>query len=487
MRKAKIDHAWNKCRTTRDRLSIDEILISGAADSKKLAISSRVTAFVGANGAGKTSLLRSLQQLLSRPRCDGASPRVDAVSGRWNGKAFRVPESEATERCAPETQLIDASAEAHKLLEFFDAQQGLDELLQAHGSKRCNESETARFQYLCGKKYDYIDVTEVEGPPLDSESLETSIAPFFGIGASNGQYDTRSMGFGELCAFYVVWALGRASKGSIVLLDEPDSHLSPKARRSLPHVIAQIAAERELWIAFTTHSIEPLEPLRESEFYLVESSYSPPSYSVTPAGARRRALRALGITPIKRLLLVVEDVDAEVVAAMILNRLAEDVLGAIDIQRMVKGASEIISFVKAFPSASLIGRCVALLDGDKREEFGGHDFVLFLPGSQDPIAAARAAVTADPGSFSKHLGIDESRAVAALNAVQHIDHHDLCASLLEELTFTSTSVADIRKALISCWLADDSVLTEARKLADDFVKIVDRLPFSDWELPDRNH
>jgi hypothetical protein len=277
-----------------------------------------------------------------------------------------------------------------------------------------------------------------------------------------------------------LWSLSRVPSGSVVLFDEPDSHLSPTARRALSNVIAMIADERELWIAFTSHSTESLEALEESEIFLIDSAQGTATHPVSLAWPKRRALRLLGIAPIKRLLIAVEDVDAEEVAAQIVNKYAAEISGAVDIQKLVLGAIDVVRFVESFPSQSRIGRCVALLDGDKRFDFASNEKVLFLPGTVDPIAAARIVVTADPGQFAMQLGIDSERLASALHTIKQVDHHDFCSALLEELRLELGSVQIIRRALVNAWLSNQGVAEEARTLVDRIVELVDMLPFLDW-------
>lgn len=485
MRKAAIDRAWEQCRdVNRSRLAVGEIAFPFGEEIKSLVVSSRVAAFVGKNGAGKTSLLRALSQLLALGQASAQRTIVTSLSGRYNGKGFRVPEAQGEVRNAPAALFIDASAQAHRLLEFFRVQKDLPELLASYGFKRITQTEAVPFNFLCGRTYEHIEIAEVEGPAPTSailaEQVEPEIVPFFKVRFEGTDYDTLSMGFGELCAFYVIWSLNRVQKGSVVLFDEPDSHLSPVARRALSSVIAMLAADRELWIAFSSHSTEALEALDDSELFLVDSSQGSSSLPVSLAGARRRTLRALGIAPVKRLLVAVEDIDAEEVAYQILNRFAEDVSGAVDIQKFVAGATEVVRFVDAFPAESRIGQCVALLDGDKRADFSTNTHVLYLPGTADPIAAARKVVTADPSQFAALLGVAVERLTAALRSVHAADHHDFCSALLEELRLEGIRVPGVRRALVGAWLSDESTAVEAQRLAAILVELVDKLPFLDW-------
>ena len=485
MRKAAIDRAWQQCREGNfSRLAVHGMTFPSGDEAISLAVSSRVIAFVGKNGAGKTSLLRSIYHILAPHKILEHPSLLFSLTGRYNGQDFRVPdELPKKKRPAPTALLVDASAQAHKLLDFFRIQKELPELLASYGFKRMTNNEAAPFNFLCGRNYEHVEIAEIEGPSptLDqnSEQIELDIFPFFRVRLDGKEYDALSMGFGELCAFYVIWSLTRARKGSVVLFDEPDSHLSPAARRALASVIAMVAADRELWIAFSSHSPEALEALNDSELYLVDFPKISSSHPVSLAGARRRTLRALGITPIKRLLIVVEDVDAEEVAIQILNRFADDIAGAVDIQKFVAGATEVVRFVDSFPPASRIGRCIALLDGDKRDDFANNN-VLYLPGTDDPVAAARKVVTANPLPFANLLGIDADRLVAALRSIRGSDHHDFCSALLDELRLEGTQVSVVRRALVSAWLSEESTADEGSRLAAKLVELVDKLPFLEW-------
>lgn len=485
MRKAEVDRAWERCRDPdRRRLAVAEIAFPDGEGFNRLVVSSRVSAFIGKNGAGKTSLLRALCQLLESEVEPNQRIVVESLSGRYNGHEFRVPRVADGAGMTPAAIFVDTSAQAHKLLDFFGAQKDLAELLASYGFKRNTQNESVPFNFLCGRSYDHIEVAEVEGPvpahAVVAEGVDPDVLPFFKLSYGGVEYDTLSMGFGELCAFYIVWTLNRVPRGSIVLFDEPDSHLSPVARRALSSVIAMIASERELWVGFTSHSTEALEALDDSELYLVDPDGAGSSPAVSLAGARRRALRALGIAPVKRLLVAVEDVDAEEVALQILNKFADEVAGAVDIQKLVAGAADVVRFVDAFPAHSQMGRSVALLDGDKRVDFATNRNVLFLPGTSDPIAMARRVVATEPTQFAAHLGISVERLIAAVRTVQAVDHHDFCSALLEELRLEGNRVHEVRRALILAWLSDNATALEAGRLAASIVELVDNLPFLDW-------
>ena len=479
MRKADFDLAWGKCRDpNRPNLSVSTITVQQRGVSSTLQLSSRVAGIIGGNGVGKTGLLRGIEALCNNPAPKAYGPSVSAVTGVFRGDEFAIDSAEGKKPDSLFVSYINTSLEASRIVDYFESRKIIDlnDLIDQAGFKTLSHAEGGLYRYLCDRAYASIKVAEVEQPvaPRSDDDKDDLVFPFFTVEFGAASYDCLSMGFGELCAFFTIWELQRAPKGSIVLLDEPDSHLSPAARKRLADVIAAVAHARQQCVIFSSHSIDTLQQLNDAEIFLLSE------VSVGLAVNRRAALRALGLVPKRRLMAVVEDVDAKELLHQIIDRWCPDEAGTIDIQIVEGGAAEVVRFISLFPKSAKAAQVLAILDGDKQGDYADHEYVSFLPGPSDPVAAARSYVTLNPNPFAIQLGVVPERMAAALAGVAGADHHDFLARMVQELALGGIDVRTMRRALFLAWLTNDAVTQQsAAALANSVVIRVQALPTLD--------
>ncbi|WP_080415095.1 AAA family ATPase [Burkholderia ubonensis] len=488
MRKADIDHAWDECRDEqREQLRVGSITALHDLGSDDLVITSRLTAFIGPNGVGKTSFLKSLNSAFMGNLDQSTRLPIKRISGFYRGSDFQTDSPDnAAKKKGLAAEYINISMDVHAMQQFLEGQAHLDELLEQYEPNSPNQLILGLYRHICARDFDSVTVLEVDAPAspgvaeATTEDSEDLVFPFFRVEVSGLKYDNRSMGFGELCACYLIWKLYRSKGGAVILLDEPDSHLSPASRRALSDALALLAKERELWIAFTTHSIELLEKMQETEVFLIQAESIRDTPRLVPAETRRNAIRVLGLASQRRLLIVVEDVDARAVIWHIVNRWASDIADSIDVQIVCDGATEVNRFVSHFPAEARVCRVLAVLDGDKREDFpDASNAILFLPGENDPIEAAVALVHQNCETFADRLGVDTRELRRTLMAIAHVNHHDFLTTLLVRQRLEGMTVEDVRKALIGAWMSEPAVAEQARALAGSITDAVNAIP---WQL-----
>jgi hypothetical protein len=131
------------------------------------------------------------------------------------------------------------------------------------------------------------------------------VLPFFEVTFGADRYDSRTMGAGELAAFYLWWSLGRAAEGSIVLIEEPECYLSPGSQDAFRDYAASMAFTRKLCIVMTSHSAQIIAPLsKESTRFFRRDAQGIKLVSDRPAPI---LLETLGIRPSVDTIVFVED------------------------------------------------------------------------------------------------------------------------------------------------------------------------------------
>src|SRR5207249_4749613 len=98
------------------------------------------------------------------------------------------------------------------------------------------------------KEYSECKIFEV--PEYD----EIEKFPYFKATSNGVSYGSETMGQGELSLLIVLWELLTLPKNSILLLEEPETHVSPRSQEALMNVIAQNIVEKGIWTIVTTHS-----------------------------------------------------------------------------------------------------------------------------------------------------------------------------------------------------------------------------------------
>ena len=470
MRKADTDHGWQKCRADKSALWIDAISARHGAEIHRIDLTSRVIAVVGPNGAGKTRFLSELHEHLAQPAA--TSLQISQVHGSFRGRPI---DNSPLQR--PPTAYFDASRESHRSRGYFKNQAELRELLDQFEARNVVGNELDKYKHVCGKNYVSFRVREVEAPAEASIADEDpeDVIPFFEVECNGVAYDSLSMGFGELCACSAIWWICRAEKSSALLLDEPDSHLSPASRSALLDVVALEASENKHFVVLATHSSECLRNLSEKEILVIHDTGAGGGKSIYQSENKRQIVRSLGLSQPVKVLLAVEDVDSLEVVRQSLNWWGDGLERSFEVQIVTGGANELNRFVGLFPKDARSLKIRGVLDGDKRNEFATSEFLLYLPGDTDPIANARSKVPIYADGFASALGVPVERLISAHDRVAHVDHHDYLHSLVSSLGINGT-VSDARSALVRLWIQHEEIAPELRTMCVTLKTVLFGLP-----------
>ena len=485
MRKADVDDAWSHCRAAdRQALSIESILFRGPSGTESLRIRSRVTALLGSNGVGKTGSLRALENILSAGHVGPARSSIFGISGSYQGNEFHLDGSGARPPEGLKVAFSDVSLEVHLILDRYRRIANLEDFIQPFGEKRLSAGELDLYRHVTCQPYLELYLREVD-PPREVLGVEESEEdenpfPFFRAVTATRQYDSRTMGFGEYCACYLIWLILRTGRRSVILLDEPDSHLSAASRRGLIDVLAVLANDKKLAVFFSSHSAEPLYAMEERDLCLVyRGSDTTQPTVLANVDQRRHIVRPLRLVSSKCLLAVVEDVDALEALQQIATSFEQDLSRWVDMRIVRGGADCVATFVGLFPTDSAVCGIVGVLDGDSRTGRENVREIAFLPGHQDPKAAARTAIYDAPQPLASRLRMEVDALILALREIEYRDHHDFPRDLREALGLDGYSVERLRSEIVAVWLELPEVVIQSQELARRLFELAVNRPFSD--------
>lgn len=394
-----------------------------------------ITILCGGNGAGKSSTLGALWRSLSSSDTGPTSLAEDPewmknvrISGSHRSNAWQTSYSSATAsfsgHCPADVHYLDAATATGEIIQRVRNDDNPGDLIEGLDFAEFNHDLVEILSLLLRRKYDEIVAYEIT-----SFSEEDEPFPFFSVSTLNQQYDLPRMGRGELSAAYLVWKLAQIESGSIVLVEEPESHLASHSQRHLLDVLVYFAVKRDLTLIVSSHSPDLFLPLPSRHIVLVSS---------LPIAALRTDLTTeevadhLGLGNLgRKALILVEDFAAACFLRSVIDILDRPLLEHIAIcyaENGESGVQKIISEIKRTPHGKEFN-IIGILDGDMRNipvKSGIHKE--FLPGDSAPERVMREALEKwrvrteekwvppiNGGTTSLELALEKS---------EGLDHHD---------------------------------------------------------------
>jgi predicted ATPase len=413
-----------------------------------VAFSSPITAICGVNGTGKSSILRALWATLdwnSAEVIPEIRERLKALHSeavlRIGGAEIRCKFPGATD--APQVPAIvvlhvDPSATAVQLQRRACEINALEELLEAITPSILERKEVTNLSGILRKQYERIEIYEIE------DYSEEDPMPFVSVSEHGRDYDIRTMSLGEISVFVMYWQLLRADRNSIVLLEEPETFLSPVSQGALLDYLAAMSVRKQLSVVLTTHSPQMFARLQPNQVKFVYRSAA--GALVAGEQAYDEMRKAVGIEPVVDRLLFVEDRAAREFTLGILKKLDRSILLRAEVID-VGGHAQITKVSSAIPQQVRFFRAIGVYDGDVRGQIVNERPHIFLPGGTLEITF-RDLINSKPNDFSQRLGRNPEQIAVMLADIGGIDHHDWFEELGKRLNIT---YAEIMHACFEEW------------------------------------
>ncbi|WP_229751214.1 AAA family ATPase [Undibacterium terreum] len=276
------------------------------------------------------------------------------------------------------------------------------------------------------------------------------------------------MGQGELCINYLIWALSRLSENSILLIEEPESHLPPRAQNALMNYIAEASIDRSLSVVVSTHSQHTLENFAAANITLLTREGINFVLNHKPVRTLlHESLRIVNLTPT---IIITEDNSAGAFLKYLIFHLDESLLELVDIG-WANGWTDLDEILKRFPSELKKIHIRLVYDGDQRGidrpnvNFPFH----YLPDADDPAKLMADAVKANIAKFSESFPADTQRVRSALAIQAQTDAKDYFHNVVRALG----EIADLKtvyKVATLVWLSIPENKIKAEKFLADLSK-----------------
>ncbi|SNY69211.1 ATP-dependent nuclease [Paractinoplanes atraurantiacus] len=357
--------------TTLTTAKLDVTMNDGSIANLELDFSPGMSIVSGGNGAGKSTLLGAIWRCLSASdpepgsRIPGSPKWLHGIqitgqhnSNEWVATFDAVTGTKSSSLLSTVT-FIDPAAETEEILRQFRLDQASD-VLEGVDPASFDRAQLESLSYVLRRSYSEFLVYEVTAFSSDDSAL-----PFFEATSMGKQYSLLEMGRGELVAAYLLWRLREQPAGSVVLIEEPESHLAAFSQDNLVDAIVAMAVERDLCLIVSSHSPGFFQKLPPEHVMLVSSLPNP---AIRTNLSASELASHLGVAPHTAAVVLVEDPVAAELLHAVLSSVDREALRHLDIRPVRSGESGVQRIIKDVnagldDSVELLG----VLDGDQRQ------------------------------------------------------------------------------------------------------------------------
>lgn len=426
-----------------------------------------ITIICGANGVGKSTLLNSvfismedinrIPSARARARFEHAELNINALQ---ENKEYSFAKNNTALVDADKTfevEIFDAASKSISLLSFFNSEANIADL-DAYSPREYNVNELEDISYAVGKSYTSCLVYEI-----DDYDSNGGIIPYFRVQSEGIVYGAEMMGLGELAIHLLYWIINRIGNDSVLLLEEPETFVSPRAQIHIMNYLAKRSFEKGIWTIITTHSLGIVSnvPLEHVRLLYRDNN----SLQIIDHPTRYQLNSLIGIPFSFSGILMVEDEVAKHLLTSIISNLDQDLLRKFDI--VVCGDnSKITDALRKFPVLdrrwlSIIG----VYDGDMRSsiEFKTQQWpFVFLPTNVAPEVMFKLYFKNNTVELSDILQKRQSDVDFAFHEADTYDHHDWLKALCEHTQMKEDNMVSV---MTTIWLKEQ----DNKLIAEDFL------------------
>jgi predicted ATPase len=440
MRTAQVRAAWDGIRRDPERpfavrgLSFDQF---PGFEVGQLAFNGPLNVVCGLNGSGKTTLVRILWYLLDPTRAElapGTKQRIDRVRARlelrWRGRDY-TREMNFGANLVPEPLPEEASVihlepaeHAIALKNFFAETVSIGDTINGIEAYDLDAASPRLINYVLKKEYTKVEIFEIE--------RESNNIPYIRVVEYDYSYDIATMSLGEISVIYMFWRIHLSNTGSVILIEEPETFISPVSQSALMNMFAKNCNERTLFFVISTHSASMLARLEDSDINFVYRTMGQARVSTREMHKTMR--KSVGMVQPRRNIIVVEDRLAREFVRLLIRQFDIQFLNETEIAN-VSGAGAVSDLLRLFPTHLEEIRIVGVYDGDVRNqllEANGRPRA-FLP-DQTPLEQMfRTCISDRIGEAAELLSMPSEELRIILARLDGLDHHDWYEEAAREL------------------------------------------------------
>ncbi|MCU4812793.1 AAA family ATPase [Bacillus cereus] len=469
MRVAKANDYWRKVFRREYDHSIETVNLNGVGGINEVDFAKGIFAICGLNGAGKSTIISSLKDILGLKinnqdlkRIKGSNVMAQVIS---KGQELQVSNND-------NDRFVDVSDDRNSIyyldykqstdaLDFLE-QENLDELLEQFESNILTTDLIEDLNYIVGKAYDAVTLIEIE----DGEEL----IPYFKVKTNTLEYDSLSMGIGEHFLFYIFWVFYRIEGSGIILIEEPETFISINSQKKLMNFMAKKVSNLGITVIMATHSPYIIQNIEKENIRII-SRYSEHVSIIKPV-IIRESLVSLGLEAPKKGCIFVEDTVAEIFLQTLISKNCDHILRDYNIEN-VEGHAAITERLKFPNSNKFTYEIIGIYDGDVRDEVEKVKNKInweygFLPTKDAIEIDFKNCVKIKVKQFAESIQIDIHKMIHILSKIDGEDHHDWLIELSRNL---GKDISLLIEKLYDIWYEDEESQTAVREFLQEFEKL----------------
>lgn len=420
-----------------------------------------IVAVVGGNGVGKSTFAHAIAEgLLIAPTADllvhqeriiGATIRFEMSK---NGAPYtrQVTFSKGAKDIVGEETIscswVDPSLFSTMCRQQVHGDIAFSEVLDGVTGKALSAPQLKLASYVVGKSYSACEVWEI------SEYGPFEVWPYFRVEIDGVEYYSETMGQGELALLSAMWAVQRSPNNSLVILEEPETHVSSRSQLAFMDFLAREGRQRSISFVVTTHSPVILQKIPIDNTYLLLANGARSKLITPPRAHHISSLLGGGVS--HKALIIVEDDTAKEFAEAIIEYVDPDFSRQVSYSICTNGESEIVKILNTMPRVQGWATLIGCFDGDQRDNH--RDISLpwphvFLPGKDAPDEMLQNIFNSlDRGQVANELRVDGQDLDVALAATAGDDFHDWARHVSRELNIEKSRFV---KGVAKIWMSKD--------------------------------
>lgn len=428
IRQAKQSDLWRAINVGNSASFISEIQCRvDGHEIQTVRLEKGIIAFIGRNGARKTTLIRGVYSLLPSTKKNREIPLEDDNALEVIDAEFVQNKTEVLKISAGgiviEAFLFDPCSSVPELRSILRADENLEDLWGFGESRELSREEISEIEYLSGNTYNKIEVVIVE-----DYSIEFPRFPLYRVERNGFSYDSRGMGYGEFSILLFHWIAGQVSnckddgENVVLFLEEPESFISPEYQKRLMAFCVDRVASCKCQAFVVSHSEHVIGRIKHSKIHNVR--WDSGGIEITALSKNSQVFDELGLVPSRKAFLSCEDVHSSILLSELLR--CSQRFGVNEfLINTVKGEGDVRSSLSNTPDILDGFRFIGVLDGDCRAADWSGFRVCFLPSNQAPEMLLIEwfkclGVTAQ----AKLLGKTEEETSRIIDNCNGIDHHE---------------------------------------------------------------
>ncbi len=427
-----LTHEWNTARTAAKGWAqfLDSVQITGMRgwDGETVEFRFPVVAIAGENGAGKSTVLKAAAAAYVAQQQSGLTfnpddffpntpwETVKGVTLRYQLR--RGEQIETTTMTKPTSRWRGMPRRVHRPLFFLDISrtQPINTLI---GYGKIAKQSNFAGDLTPASEADRALLSRIMNKTYTASSMATYQNKQIGVLSTGvGAYSNFHQGAGEDATADLVALLRGAPRNSLVIIDEVEASLHPRAQRRLMAELFEIAKDSRMQFILSTHSPTILEQLpTEARVYVQTQRGGGRNimYGVTA----QFAMSLMDDSEYPELVLFCEDTQASTLIDALITEEAPEISKRVEV--LPAGAASTVVMLGGLADKNLLpAACLSVLDADQQASAG----CITLPGTAAPEPEVFGAL--DEPAWEKvaaRLGVRVGDLLEAVDDARQIGNH----------------------------------------------------------------